>query len=92
MLERLAKRAGLPGLHPHQFRHTYAINALRSGMPERVLMLSGGWKKIPETYFRTLGAEDVARVHREISPADRLARSQPSNRDRAGVSKARGKL
>ena len=29
---------------------------------------------MPETNFRTLGAEDVARFHREMSPGDRLGK------------------
>ncbi|PKB79553.1 MAG: hypothetical protein BZY88_12685 [SAR202 cluster bacterium Io17-Chloro-G9] len=72
MLRRLVDDAGVPGLHGHRFRHTYAVNALRSGISDRLVMLNGGWKKIPETYFRTLGFEDVARKHREISLADKL--------------------
>ena len=92
MLKRLGERAGISNLHTHRFRHTYAVNALRSGMPERVLMLAGGWKRIPETYFRTLGAEDVARVHREISPADRLGRAQTAQNRQRKQGKARGKL
>ena len=92
MLKRLGERANIPNLHTHRFRHTYAVNALRSGMPERVLMLAGGWKRIPETYFRTLGAEDVARVHREISPADRLGRAQTAQNRQRKQGKARGKL
>jgi site-specific recombinase XerD len=95
MLKRLGERGGIPNLHTHRFRHTCAVNALRSGMPERVLMLAGGWKRIPETYFRTLGAEDVARVprvHREISPADRLGRAQTAQYRQRKQGKARGKL
>ena len=92
MLKRLGERAGILNLHTHRFRHTYAMNALRSGMPERVLMLAGGWKRIPETYFRTLGAEDVARVHREISPADRLGRAEAVQNRQRKQGKARGKL
>ncbi len=49
ILKRLGKRAGIPNLHTHQFRHSYAVNALRAGMPERVLQIVGGWKKIPDT-------------------------------------------
>ena len=75
MLRRLGDRAGVPNLHPHRFRHSYVINALRAKMPEHILRLNGGWEKIPETYFRTLGADDVAQFHREMSPADRLARA-----------------
>lgn len=92
MLKRLGERGGIPNLHTHRFRHTYAVNALRSGMPERVLMLAGGWKRIPETYFRTLGAEDVARVHREISPGDRLGRAQTAQNRQRKQGNARGKL
>ena len=42
MLKRLSKRAHIKGLHPHMFRHTFAVSALRSGMPERILMNIGG--------------------------------------------------
>ena len=55
VLKRLAKRAKIEDMHPHRFRHSYAINALRAGMPEQVLKIIGGWNKIPDTYFRTLG-------------------------------------
>jgi len=85
MLKRLGKRAGVANLHPHRFRHTYAVNALRAGMPERILQLAGGWKRIPDTYLRTLGAEDVARVHREISPADKLTSQKKSPRHGRGL-------
>lgn len=68
------------------------VNALPSGMPERVVMLAGGWKPIPETCFRKFGAEDVACVHREISPADRLERAQAVQNWQRKQGKARGKL
>ncbi len=42
------------------------------GMSERVLQIVGGWKKIPDTYMRTLGYEDAEKFHRQISPADKL--------------------
>ena len=67
MLKRLGKRAGIANLHTHQFRHSYAVNTLRNGMPERVLQLVGGWREIPDTYFRTLGAEDARQFHRQVS-------------------------
>ena len=41
-------------------------------MPEQVLKIVGGWKKIPETYFRMLGEEDAKEFHRQVSPGDRL--------------------
>jgi len=73
LLKRLGEHAGVPNLHTHRFRHTFAITYLRNGGPERYLRIVGGWRRIPETYFRTLGTEDVARAHRQLSPADRLA-------------------
>ncbi len=74
ILRRLAKRANIEGMHPHRFRHSYAIDALRAGMPEKVLKIVGGWRKIPETYFRTLGEEDAIEFHRQVSPGDRLGK------------------
>ena len=85
MLKRLRGRANLPGLHTHQFRHTFAMAALRSGMPEEVLRMLAGWRKnVPETYYRTLDAEDAQRFHARMSPADNLggegkARTRSSN-------------
>ena len=91
ILKRLGKRAGIPNLHTHRFRHSYAVNALRSGMPERVLQLVGGWRKIPDTYFRTLGAEDALEFHRQVSPGDRLGRA-PSSRRSGDRGRQRGRL
>ena len=73
LLKRLGKRAGIPNLHTHRFRHTFATSYLRSGGAERYLRIIGGWRRIPDTYFRTLDAQDVARAHRQLSPGDRLA-------------------
>ncbi len=41
MLRRLGDRAGVPNLHPHRFRHSYAINALRAKMPSSTVWLRG---------------------------------------------------
>ena len=45
LLRRLAKRASIEGMHPHRFRHSYAINALMAGMPEQVLKIVGGRRR-----------------------------------------------
>ena len=94
MLKRLGKRAGIPNLRTHRFRHSYAINALRAGMPERVLQIVGGWKKIPETYFRTLDAEDAMEFHRQVSPGDQLGRAPSARgiRRQLGRGQTRGRL
>ena len=94
ILKRLAKRADIEDMHPHRFRHSYAINALRAGMPEQILKIVGGWKKIPETYFRTLGEEDAVEFHRQVSPGDRLGKAASSRgiRRLSGNGKSKGKL
>ena len=94
LLKRLAKRANIEDMHPHRFRHSYAINALRAGMPEQILKIVGGWKKIPETYFRTLGEEDAVEFHRQVSPGDRLGKAASSRGTRrpSGNGKSKGKL
>lgn len=33
-LKSLGKRNGIPDLQTHRFRHTYAVNTLRAGMPD----------------------------------------------------------
>ena len=94
MVKRLGSRAGIVGLHTHRFRHSYSINALRNGMPERVLQIVGGWRKIPETYFRTLGAEDAQQFHRRVSPGDRLGQTSAARKSvrTRSQGKPRGKL
>ena len=92
MLKRLGKRAGIANLRTHQFRHSYTVNALRAGMPEQVLKIIGGWKKIPETYFRTLGEEDAREFHRQVIPGDRLGRAPSGGRGRYRQGPQRGKL
>ena len=71
-IKRLGERADIPDLHTHRFRHSYAMNALRAGMSEPMLRLLGSCKKIPPTYLRTLDMDAAARIHRDISPTDRL--------------------
>ena len=94
ILKRLAKRASIEDMHPHRFRHSYAINALRAGMPEQVLKIVGGWKKIPETYFRTLGEEDAREFHRQVSPGRPVGAGvcDPWSGQQQGPGKARGRL
>ena len=92
MLKRLGKRAGIANLRTHQFRHSYTVNALRAGMPEQVLKIIGGWKKIPETYFRTLGEEDAREFHRQVITGDRLGRAPSGGRGRYRQGPQRGKL
>ncbi len=42
LVKRMGVKAGIPNLHTHRFRHTYAMAAPRGGMPEHVLIWSAG--------------------------------------------------
>jgi integrase len=44
MLHRRARQAGLPDLHPHQFRHTFAHQCLAQGGAEVDLVRLAGWR------------------------------------------------
>lgn len=43
-IKRRGREAGLEGLHPHLFRHTFAHEMLSGGMQEGDLMRLAGWK------------------------------------------------
>lgn len=70
ILRRVAVRAGLEALAPHDLRRTFAHLALRAGAPTRVLQVAGDWQQLREveTYSReiTLGDFDA------YSPVGRL--------------------
>jgi integrase/recombinase XerD len=72
LLERLGKRTGLH-VHPHKFRHSFAVNALRNDAREYDIQDCLGHTTLTMTkrYARQTG-EDLARRHSRFSPADRL--------------------
>ena len=82
MLKRLANRAGIVGFHTHRTRHNYAVRAIRAKVPIPILERAGGWKRIPATYLKTLGRDDVLRFHRETSPLDNMDSRRPGRRSR----------
>ncbi len=72
MLERRGMEAGIPNLHAHRFRHSFAHQYLASGGNEGDLMQLTGWKsrQMLNRYGASVAAER-ARANYE-SPADRL--------------------
>jgi integrase/recombinase XerD len=71
MLESAAKRAGVPGVHPHKFRHTFAINYLRNSGDIYTLQLILGHTTLDmvRNYLR-LAQADTQAAHRRASPVD----------------------
>ncbi|MET9955649.1 tyrosine-type recombinase/integrase [Streptomyces sp. NPDC006339] len=74
MIERRCKEAGIPHIHPHQFRHTFAHLWKVNGGNEDALMRIMGWRsrQMLSRYGSSAGEERARREHRDLSPGDRL--------------------
>jgi site-specific recombinase XerD len=72
VIARRCVAAGLPRLHPHQFRHTFAHEFLANGGQEGDLQRLAGWRS--PTMLRRYGASMADERARKAytSPADRL--------------------
>ncbi|CAM3714964.1 tyrosine-type recombinase/integrase [Deinococcus frigens] len=75
VLADLAEQAGVPRAHaaPHAFRRAFALNYLRNGGDVFTLQRVMGHTTLDMTrrYVQLL-PEDLARVHAQVSPADRM--------------------
>lgn len=72
LLQRLGNRAGVVDVHPHRFRHTYAIEYLRNGGNTRSLQESLGHETLDMIRTYTAVAEaDLANAHRTASPVEK---------------------
>lgn len=75
IIERLGRRAGVPGLHAHLFRHTFASQWLLSGGDASTLQTLGGWsgdEMIRTRYARSVIEEAALNRARDIDLTRRL--------------------
>jgi len=74
ILETRCARAGIPKLHPHQLRHTFAHQWLREGLGETDLMALTGWRSrsMLSRYAASAAAERARDAHRRAGLGDRL--------------------
>ena len=74
MLKRRGADAGIPDLHPHAFRHTWAHAFRDAGGNEGDLMLLGGWRSraMLDRYGKAAAADRAAEAYRRLSLGDRI--------------------
>jgi len=82
-IKRVGKRAGIPRLHPHLFRHTFAVRYLMNGGDVMTLKLILGHTTLDVTQMYMHLAESHVKVqHHRFSPADRLKLNRRKGRKR----------
>ena len=75
MLIKRCKEAGIPQIHPHQFRHTAAHRWLIAGGQEQDLARIAGWAPgsvMLSRYGASAATERAREAHRRLAPGDSL--------------------
>jgi site-specific recombinase XerD len=74
MIQRIARRAGIPDAYAHRFRHTAVHTQLDGGMSEGEAMRIFGWNSpsMPRHYGSALAHARAMAAARRISHADRI--------------------
>jgi len=71
MFRNIGKRAGVLNVHPHRFRHTFAIQYLRNGGNAYTLQAMLGhssWESV--RIYLKIAQVDIDAVHKKASPVD----------------------
>ncbi|MDY6911885.1 MAG: tyrosine-type recombinase/integrase [Chloroflexota bacterium] len=74
MVRKLGQKAGVPGVHAHRLRHTFAISFLRAGGDIFTLkhLLGHSSLTMVENYLKSLSSEDALKAHEKYSPVNKL--------------------
>jgi integrase len=74
MLTRRGEQAGVAGVYPHRFRHTFADSWLEGGGDSYDLMKIAGWKSMTmvTVYAEERAGERARTAHARLSPGDRI--------------------
>jgi len=71
LLRRLGQRSGVKNVHPHRFRHTFAIQYLRNGgdiYTLQMLLGHASWKMV--RHYLELAQSDCELAHKRASPVE----------------------
>ena len=75
MVRRRGKDAGIPNVHVHRLRHTFAISFLRAGGDIFTLKYLLGHSSLVmvQNYLKSLNAEDAMKAHERCGPVDHMS-------------------
>lgn len=72
MLDELGDMAGVVGVHPHRFRHTFAVNQLLAGTSDLVLMRLMGHTTLASTQIYVRAMTQLQARNAAISVVDKM--------------------